>query len=131
MCEKYVWKDGVIPSDSVEKYCKWFEYSRMKRKKEDVDNGVTTMLVHFEDLIFDYNNTVKRIEEWLGLDPSSHTKKMEYFNPSKSINNTKIWKRYPKEKQNIEYIEKELSKYLYSFPENNPGYINIVDDKMF
>ena len=131
MCEKYVWKEGVIPSDNVEKYCKWFEYSRMKRKKEDVDNGVTTLLVHFEDLIFDYYNTVKKLEAWLDLDASNHISVMKKFNPSSSINNTRIWKRYPHEKKNIEYIEKTLSEYLYDFPEKNPDYINVVDDKMF
>ena len=45
--------------------------------------------------------------------------------------NTRIWKRYPHEKKNIEYIEKTLSEYLYDFPEKNPDYINVVDDKMF
>ena len=37
----------------------------------------------------------------------------------------------PEEKENIKYIEKNLSKYLYCFPEKNPEYINIVDNSMF
>ena len=131
MCERYVWREGVIPSDSVEDFCKWFKYSRMNRRKEDVDNGVTTLLVHFEDLVFDYYNARKKLESWLGLDPSRHSKGMKLFDPSRSINNTRIWKRYPDEKENIEFIEKNLSEYLYSFPNSNPDYINIVDDSLF
>ena len=34
-------------------------------------------------------------------------------------------------KENIEFIEKNLSEYLYSFPNSNPDYINIVDDSLF
>ena len=131
MCERYVWKEGVIPSDSVEAYCRWFEYSRMKRNDEDVDNGVTTMLIHFEDLVFDYYNTVSKLEKWLGLGPHSHRNEMKYFDPSRSINNTRIWKRYPAERENVEYIEKRLSKYIYSFPEKNPDYIHVTDDRLF
>ena len=130
MSERYVWKEGVIPSDSVEAFCKWFDYSRMNRNDEDVNNEVT-ILVHFEDLVYDYNNTVNKLEKWLGLDSSSHIRRMKFFDPSRSINNTRIWKRYPEEKENIKYIEKNLSKYLYCFPEKNPEYINIVDNSMF
>ena len=64
----------------------------MKRKDEDVNNDVTIM-IHFEDLIFDYYNTVNKLEKWLGLDSSSHIRKMELFDPSRSINNTRVWKR--------------------------------------
>ena len=56
---------------------------------------------------------------------------MKYFDPSRSINNTRIWKRYPAERENVEYIEKRLSKYIYSFPEKNPDYIHVTDDRLF
>ena len=29
---------------------------------------------------------------------------MELFDPSRSINNTRVWKRYPEEKENIEIL---------------------------
>ena len=31
----------------------------------------------------------------------------------------------------LEEDNKTLSEYLYDFPEKNPDYINVVDDKMF
>ena len=113
---KYIWKDHIIPTDSVEIFCKWYKYTRAHRKKE-VYNPDTTMLVQFEDLIYKYDDTTKRMAEWVGINVENNTKKKTIFDPSKSIKNTKLWigkKEYEKE---IEYISTELSEYLYSYNE--------------
>lgn len=111
--EKYFWKDGVIPSD-VQNFCKWFKYTRAHRKTNSFDNKYS-MYVQFEDLIYNYNNTVERIVDWLGL--GTHKKKYTYFNPNKSMLNTKVWEKVPNSDNERMYIERELSEYLYNFNE--------------
>lgn len=128
--DKYVWKDGIIPHEDVETFCKWYKYTRAHRKNEEV-NTQYSMFIHFEDLIFHYDETVNRIEQFLDLTPDIHVRHKEKFQPDKSIMNTQVWYRVsgvPKEE--IEYIEKELTEYLYpDFPDKSklvkgkPGYV--------
>lgn len=50
-----------------------------------------------------------------------------YFDPSRSINNLKIFQRNTEWEEEISIIEKELKEYLYSFPEK----IKFTSDKIF
>ena len=112
--EKYVWKDGVIPSD-VKVFCKWFKYTREHRLTEKMDSS-KVCFVQFEDMIYKYDEMAKRIADWLQLDLNKQTKKKVYFIPEKSIRNTRTWESVACDAKEIEYIEKELSEYLYDFP---------------
>lgn len=60
----------------------------------------------------------KKIANWLGFELKEQTKKKQYFDPSRSINNTYTWKKVKCNLAEIEYIENELGEYLYSFPNN-------------
>lgn len=108
--EKHVWKDGMIPTD-VETFCKWFKYTRANRDKELENPRVN--FIQFEDLIFNYDKTKNQVENWLNLSTSDHKNVKKYFDPSFSIKNTRTWIKYKSEKENIAYIEKYLSDYLY------------------
>ena len=111
--DKYLWKDGVIPTD-VEKFCLWFKYTRSHRKTETFD-GENVIFLRFEDLVYRYDETTARINTWLGLDEKDHTEKFKFFNPGVSINNTQTWKKVKCDENEIRYIEKELGEYLYPF----------------
>lgn len=111
--DKYVWKDGIIPSD-VEKFCLWFKYTRAHRKIESID-GEKVIFLRFEDLIYRYEETTRRLNEWLSLNESDHTQKFKFLNPEVSIKNTQTWKNVKCDMNEIRYIEKELSEYLYPF----------------
>ena len=115
--EKYVWKDGVIPHEDVETFCKWFKYTRKHRETENLHTGNITF-VQFEDLIFHYDETVSSLEKWIGFNPRDHIRPRTRLNPDKSIKNTQTWLRVndvPMEE--IHYIENELNQYLYTdFP---------------
>lgn len=111
--EKYVWRDGIIPTD-VETFCKWFEYTRNHRKCDDLNTN-NIHYVQFEDLIYHYDETSKKIAKWLDLDEEHHTMSRKYFDPDKSIDNTQTWKKYPCDMKEIEYIGSELRNYLYNF----------------
>lgn len=109
--EKYYWKDGVIPTSVVE-FCKWYKYTRAHRNVEPF-NGDKVCYIQFEDLIYNYEKTLKRIIDWLGLDPLDHKKKMKLFNPEISKKNTLTWINSQCDLKDIKYIEGELVDYLY------------------
>lgn len=70
--------------------------------------------INFEDLIYDYDQTVKRIENFVGI--KSHINKESFFIPNKSINNTQLVEIYPQYQKEICKIEEELQDCLYTFP---------------
>lgn len=111
--EKYVWRDGVIPTD-VDNFCKWFIYTREHRKKDTL-NVEKVMFVRFEDMVYNYDETTREIAEWLELSEKDHLYKYKYFNPERSIKNTQTWKKIDCDQHEIAYIEKELKEYLYDF----------------
>ena len=111
---KYIWKDRVIPTDSVELFCKWYEYTRSHRKTE-MYNPDTTMLIQFEDLIYRYSDTTEKMEKWVGLDKVDHIHPKSTFNPEKSIKNTRLWVNKPEYATEIKYIEQNLKHYLYDY----------------
>lgn len=113
--EKYVWKDGIIPSD-VNLFCKWFRYTRKHREYERF-NLEKVKLIQFEDMVYCYNETTRDLIHWLGLSEDKHLKKKRMFNPEKSKENTQTWKRIKCNQSDIRVIEKELKEYLYGFPE--------------
>ena len=55
--EKYYWRGGVIPED-VELFVKWFEATRAHKKYEKPSPNVLEL--KFEDLVLDYDNSVKQ-----------------------------------------------------------------------
>lgn len=111
--EKYVWKDDFIPT-TPELFCKWFKYTRNNRSME-LKNKKRVKFIQFEDLIFNYDTTVASIERWLGLNKQLHINEMSYFDPKKSVKNTKTWKKINCNLDEIKYIEKNLENYLYNF----------------
>lgn len=99
-----------MPRDDVKTYV---EYYRRLRKSQKKINTETILFLKFEDLIYEYDSTVKEIEKFLGI--SNHLNLKKYFNPDISINNTQLMYRYPECMEEIEYIERELGEYLFDF----------------
>lgn len=132
LCKK-VWKnEASIPNGKdVEEFCKWFDFCR-HNAYEEAEKSKIVFKLNFEDLIYKYSETVDKIEKFAGLNSDNHINKFSRLNPKRSVVNTQIWKRYPEEDKNIEYIKKHLSKYLYEFPlDNNVEGINTKDKSLF
>ena len=86
---------------------------RLYREKMKFDNNQKRiMYVNFEDLIFNYEQTVQELLSKLNVDPELHTMKKQYFDPAQSAKNVGIWKRM-EDNEDIKLIEKELKDYLY------------------
>ena len=111
---KYQWKDGIIPKD-VDLFCKWFEYTRSHRKHENL-NTDQICFIHFEDLVYRYQETARALNDFLHLEEKYHSRAGELFNPEVSIHNTQAWKRYPQSMDEVSVIEARLAEYLYDFP---------------
>ena len=69
-------------------------------------------------MIYNYENTVKTINNFCNL-PVNNSK-FTIFDPKISIPNTQLFRKYPKYKDDIKYIEKELPNYLFNFQDYSP-----------
>ena len=107
---KYIYpnQDSWIPTQNVEGFITY--YRQMRSFSHNDDERILRLM--FEDLIYEYNNTCQRIQDF--LDIHSHPTR-EHFNPDVSIQNTQIYKLYPNEQENIRKIEQELKNWLYPF----------------
>ena len=104
---------GIVPTSTVEDFCKWYRITREHRKHEKLEDNV--LFLQFEDLVYEYEMTSKKIIEFAGLRQEDHEMKYKYFNPEISIKNTNLKNKYSDFHKEIQYIEKNLAEYLYKF----------------
>ena len=117
LLSKYVWKDGMVPSD-LALFCKWFEYARSQKDIENSDPE-NILFLKFEDLIYKYDETTEKIREWVGISECNHKNKFKYLDPSKSIKNTRYWISHPEYTDEANYIAEHLKEYLYDYDDIN------------
>ena len=108
----------AIPQDPSE-YIKWqiavyqgwmnVESSQVRSS----ELSTSLMVVRFEDLVINYNETVDLIFDFLEIDKSQHTSKGQYFNPSRSIKNIGQWKDVLS-KDVVDLFDAELD-FFYSY----------------
>lgn len=107
---------GVVPLENVNKFCDWYLWTRGQAKNKSKSKNV--MYLQFEDIIYDYEETRKKICNFIGININSDCKQFEHFDPKKSVNNTQVWKRFKGKITDLEIktIETRLKKYCYNFP---------------
>lgn len=97
-----------FPTQDVEKFVLYYKFWRRNPRS----NSDRILWMNFEDLVYNYDFQVGKIEQFLNI--SKHFDGNKYFDPNKSKNNTRLYvdnKQYRKE---INYIEKELKEYLWT-----------------
>lgn len=99
-----------IPHEDIEMFVEYYQRIRTGRP---MNNTEQVLLLRFEDLIYNYEECLRQLIQFLKL--KEHVSPKKYFNPARSINNTQLSRKYPHEKEAIQYIEKTLSDYLYPF----------------
>lgn len=113
---KYVWpRMGSAPlfPTSAEQFTSFYSSllgSEMKHESNLI------LRLHFEDLIYQYEDSVHQIEEFLGSDMGKHISKRKVFNPDISIKNTQNFRIDPKWHDEIKLVEERMAGYLYHFP---------------
>jgi hypothetical protein len=114
---KYVWpkitNSAVLFPENVGDFIEFYKEVRKQTRRDD---PACVMTVRFEDLIYNYDETINRIESYLKIDSSRHTRKQTRFNPEKSIANTQNFRMNSHWTREVEAIRLELSEYLYEFP---------------
>jgi hypothetical protein len=113
---KYRW--GIMPYNNVETFCEWYRITRRHRVCE-TDHGTNIIRINFEDLIYNYDETCKKLISFVGLKQEDHVLKKKVFNPAISLRNTKVYERHPEALRDVQYIEDRLSEYLYQFPQGS------------
>ena len=68
--------------------------------------------IKYEDLVLNYDETVKKLFSQLGIDINDHIMKKRFFDPNQSSKNVGIWKTLPDD-NDIKMIENELNYLLY------------------
>lgn len=92
-------------------------YRRMRINQPYANGNENILIINFEDMIYKYEETSKKIKSFCNL--SNHVYPKKYFDPSKSIANTQFYKQDDRYQNEIEVIEKELKEYLYDFDKYN------------
>ena len=121
LLNKLYWKEGWIPSNNVHKFILWYRKTRQVYDKSNQSNN--SMYVQFEDLIYNYDEEMEKIYKFLNINEFEHIMKKKYFNPEKSIKNTKIWQRKEAEihLKDINLIERELNEFCYKYEKSYEG----------
>ena len=107
------WHEGWIPSGNVDNYIKWFRTIRRNLYRDIEEAGGFVKLIKFENCVYHYDETINDVIEFLGINKEKHTLRQMYFNPRKSIVNTKLWEKNHSKDREIELIEQSLSEFCY------------------
>jgi len=107
--------NSLLPCDNVEDFVSFWKKLRDNVKPVHDDRIIN---IRFEELIYNYDQTVAFLEKQCGLRTEDHVKKGQIFNLEKSIQNTQLFRLDNKWNDEIAYIEKELPEYLYEFKTN-------------
>lgn len=113
--KKFLFKKGrrQLPGNNVKDFVTFYRKERENMPYKNKDPRILN--IYFEDMIYRYEETTKIICDFCELDPANRKRKL--FAPELSINNTQVFKRYPEYAEDIQYIEEQLSEYLYPFEE--------------
>lgn len=88
-------------------------YSRVVKK---TINHPNVILIHFEDLIYNYEDLERTMENNLGLKVLHHTSPRKNFNPAVSIENTQLFRCKEEWLDESEKLRVSLPELIYDFP---------------
>ena len=117
LCDQYIWSKPPIringephfPTSINEFVAEW---KKTIVRKFDNPN---VLLIHFEDLIYDYESTVSQIEKFIGV-KLTHSNLKKVLKIEESIENTQLFNCNEEWEKQAKAIAKALPEYLYNFP---------------
>lgn len=113
IANKYYWSSTNEPvpyPKEVNEFCRFYKKLRQLEKRTEHPQ---IHRIHFEDLIYNYSDTVGKVFKILGV--KCDTKKTK-FDPSRSIYNTQLFLKEQRYEQECMVIANQLKEYLYHFP---------------
>lgn len=114
---KYLWhpQNNAVPYPlDAKDFAFYYKRLRMAERIKE-DNRI--LRIYFEDLIYQYDQTVEKIMDFVGVDSKTHLKKKEKFDPAVSIKNTQLFRMNEQYAQEASVIVAEIPEYIYNFPE--------------
>ena len=99
-----------FPTDTVENFIQYYKMVRDDQPYKDENPRV--LRINFEQMVYDYDNTANKIEEFIGVKNNS---RKTIFVPEMSAANTKLWKKFPGYEKDMKLIETELAEYIFPF----------------
>jgi hypothetical protein len=110
-----VWRGDFAMCDTsdVNQFISWYKNIRAHRVFEKRNKNIK--YINFEDLIYNYEKTIRSISIFLGISQKNHYNKKNYFIPENSKLETRTWLQYPKYSKETTLIEKELSNFCYKY----------------
>jgi hypothetical protein len=117
---KLLGKWHLMPVEPVEEFVKY--YRALRKNQPYTEPSERILSIKFEDMVYHYDETTARLRDFLHLPDNPAPKTI--FDPSISMPNTQVWKRFPQFAKDVEYIEKELPEYLFDYtgcPEPDPN----------
>lgn len=113
IANKYYWSSANTPvpyPKEVNEFCRF--YDKLRRIENKTEHPQIHR-IHFEDLVYNYEDTVTKIFEILNVqDDVSKTK----FDPARSIYNTQLFLKDQRYERECAVIADQLKEYLYDFP---------------
>ena len=121
--KKLLSKGRFMPTDTVENFIAYYRALRNGQPYKEPNERI--LVLRFEDMVYDYENTVPKIDEFLNV-KNIHPKTI--FIPEMSAANTNLIRRFPEFANDVKKIEKALPEYIFHFED----YPEIKDNgKMF
>ncbi len=108
---KLIGMTHFMPIQPVEDFVKYYRALRKGQPYKETNDRILSL--KFEDLVYHYEDTTSRLRDFLHLPENPNPKSV--FDPAQSMANTQLWKRFPQYARDIEYIERELSEYLFDY----------------
>lgn len=112
-CDDVNWGDNMDDhyetKEAAERYV-----IRAKAQREKIKADADVLYLKFENVIINYDETRKKICDFLGINVNDHVAKGKYLKTEVSIKNIGIWRKfYPTCKEAIDVLEVELSNLCY------------------
>lgn len=118
LINKYFWAAKNValnfPMEAKE-FAKYYQ-NVMKLDDSRLDPG-KVLVVKFEDLVYNYEETTKQVSVFLGLKEENQVHKKKYFNPARSIKNTQVFASNTAWAKEIACIEELLKEDCFVFSE--------------
>ena len=108
---KLIGMTHFMPNQPVEDFVKYYKALRDNQPYKEPNERILSL--KFEDLVYHYDETTDRLRKFLHLPDNPHPRSV--FDPALSMANTQLWKRFPQYAKDIDYIEHELSEYLFDY----------------
>ena len=118
--DKYFWSTAKfgyqtmpMPTE-IDSFCDYCLSMHERAAKQYGQKNI--LFVRFEDLIYKYEETVKKIFDFCEIDSERHVDKKKVFKPELSINNTQVFNLIDDAKDICERIKNKLPNLIYDFP---------------